>query len=137
MGTDSFVKSVNTKDIIKDIKNLEDMFKCSNLDGNHELISYKNKKLIGFIKIEIAKNIWIAEFFCLRSKMYAFFCRDDSKNKLKGLSKTQSKHIKFEEYKTCLDGGEYQKGNNNYILRSINHEMVLQETRKINNIFFR
>ena len=34
-NTDSFVLSVNTKDIIKDLKNLEDIFDFSNLDENH------------------------------------------------------------------------------------------------------
>ena len=46
MDTDSFVLSVNTKDIIKDLKNLEDMIVFSNLDKNHELFSNKNKKVI-------------------------------------------------------------------------------------------
>ena len=62
--------------------------------------------------------------------MYSFKCGDDSKNKLKGISKSQSKHIKFEEYYNCLFGGEYQKECNNYIFRSINHEMHLQEVKK-------
>ena len=43
MDTDSFVLSVNTKDIIKDLKNLEDIFDFSNLDRNHELFSNKKK----------------------------------------------------------------------------------------------
>ena len=47
MDTDSFVLSVNTKDDIKDLKNLEDVFDFSNLDKNHELFSIKNKKVIG------------------------------------------------------------------------------------------
>ena len=49
------------------------------------------------------------EFGCLRSKMYSFKCGKDSKNKLKGVSKSQSKHIKLEEYKKCSDGEEYQR----------------------------
>ena len=130
MDTDSFILSVNTKDIIKDLKNLEDIFDFSNLDENHELFSIKNKKVIGKFKIETPKNIWIDEFICLRSKMYAFKCGNDSKNKLKGISKSQSKLIKFEEYYNCLFGGEYQKECDNYIIRSINHEMVLQEVKK-------
>ena len=130
MDTDSFVLSVNTKDIIKDLKNLEDIFDFSNLDKNIELFSNKNKKVIGKFKIETPKNIWIDEFVCLRSKMYAFKCGDDSKNKLKGISESQSKNIKFDEYKKCLDGEEYQRECNNYIIRSINHEMVLQEVKK-------
>ena len=57
MDTDSFILSVNTKDIIKDVKNLEDMFDFSNLDKNHELFSNKHKKVIGKFKIETRKNI--------------------------------------------------------------------------------
>ena len=102
-NTDSFILSVNTKDIVKDLKDLEDIFDFSNLDKNHELFSNKNKKVIGKFKIETPKSIWIDEFVCLRSKMYAFKCGNDSKNELKGVSKSQSKNIKFEEYKKCLD----------------------------------
>ena len=137
MDTDSFVLSVNTKDIIKDLKSLEDIFDFSNLDKNHELFSNKNKNVIGKFKIETPKNIWIDEFVCLRSKMYAFKCGNDSKNKLKGISKSQSKNIKFEEYQKCLDGDEYQQECDNYIIRSINHEMVLQKVKKIDIIYFR
>ena len=129
MDTDSFVLSVNTKDIIKDFKNLEDIFDFINSDKNHELFSKKNKKVIGKFKIETPKNILIDEFVCLRSKMYAFKCGDDSKNKLKGISISQSKNIKFEEYKKCLDGEDYQQECDNYVIRSINHEMVLQKVK--------
>ena len=91
LDTDRFVLSVNAKDIIRDLKNLGDIFDFSNLDENHELFSNKNKKGIGKVKIETPKNIWIDEFVCLRSKMYAFKCGNDTKNKLKGISKSQSK----------------------------------------------
>ena len=62
--------------------------------------------------------------------MYALKCGDDSKKKLKGISKSQSKHNKFEEYKKCLDVKEYQRECNIYIIRSIIHEMHLQEIKK-------
>ena len=139
IDTDGMILSMKTKDIIKDLKNLEDIFDFSNLDKNHELYSERNKKVIGKFKIETPKNIWIDEFVCLRSKAYSFKCKDnnENKNKIKGISKSQSKHIKFEEYYNCLFGGEYQKECNNYIIRSINHEMVLQEIKKINIIYFR
>ena len=132
IDTDGMFLSMRTKDIIKDLKNLEDIFDFSNLDENDELYSNKNKKSIGFFKIETPKNIWIDEFVCLRSKAYSFKCKDnkEDKNKIKGISKSQSKHIKFEEYYNCLFGGEYQKECDNYIIRSINHEMVLQEVKK-------
>ena len=132
IDTDGMILSMKTKDIIKDLKNLEDIFDFSNLDENHELFSIKNKKVIGKFKVETPKNIWIDEFGCLRSKAYSFKCKDNKgdKNKIKGISKSQSKHIKFEEYYNCLFSKEYQKECDNYIIRSINHEMVLQEVKK-------
>ena len=104
MDIDSFVLSVNTNDIINDLRNLEYLFDFSYLSKNHELFSNKNKKVIGKLKIETPKNIWIDKFVCLRKKMYAFKCGDDSKINLKGVSKSQSKHIKFEAYKkVCME----------------------------------
>ena len=135
MDTDSFVLSVNTKDIVNDLKKLEDIFDFSNLDMNHELYSNKNKRVIGEFKIETPKSTWIDKFVCLRSKMYAFKCGNDSKNKLKGISRSQSKKIKFEEYYNCLFGGEYQQECNNYIIGSINHEMYIQEIKNQHYLF--
>ena len=75
----------------------------------------------------IIKRRNIDEFICLRSKMYAFECGDDSKNKLKRVSKGQSKNIKFEEYKKCSEGEEYRRECNNYLIRLFHHEMHFQE----------
>ena len=50
--------------------------------------------------------------------------------KLKVVSKSQSKHIKSEEYKRCLDGKEYQKECDKYSIQSINLEMYLQRVKK-------
>ena len=130
MDTDSFVLSVNTKDSFKDLKNLEDISDFNNLDENHELFSNKNKKFIVFFIIETPENIWIDEFVCLRSKIYAFKCGVDSKNKLKGISKSQSKNFKFEEYYNCLFGGKYQQECDNDLIQKDNHEMYLQRVKK-------
>ena len=74
----------------------------------------------------------------MRSKAFSFKCKDniESKNKIKGISKSQSKHIKVEEYKKCLDGEEYQSKCENFILKSINHEMYLQKLKKSTFSFF-
>ena len=130
MDCDSFVLSIETVNIINDLKNLEDLFDFSNLNKNHEIFSNKNKKVVGKFKIETPENIWIDEFVALRSKCYAFKCGKDSKNKLKGISKSYSRNIKFEEYYNCLFGNEYQRECDNYIIRSINHDMVLQKVKK-------
>ena len=97
---------MNTEDIIKDLQNLEDIFDFSNLDENRELFSIRNKKVIGKFKLEIPKNEFINDFVWLKSKMYAFQFKDETEheNKIKGISKSQSRNIEFEEYKKCLDG---------------------------------
>ena len=132
IDTDGMILSMKTKDIIKDLKSLEDTFDFSNLDENHEMFSDKNRKIIGKFNIETPMNVFIDEFVCLRSKDYSFKCKDiiESKNKIEGISKSQSKHIKFEEYYNCLFGGEYQKECGNYIIRSLNHELYLQKVKK-------
>ena len=58
--------------------------------------------------------------------MYSFKCGNHSENKLRGVSKPQSNHINFEEYKNCLYWKKYQEECENSILRSINHEMYLR-----------
>ena len=69
IDTDAFVSTVNTNDIIEDIKDLEDMFDLSYLEKTHKLFSIKNKKVVGKFELETPKNMWVDEFVCLRSKM--------------------------------------------------------------------
>ena len=47
IDTVACVLSVNTNDIMKDLKNIEKISDFSNLDENHELFSNKNKKVVG------------------------------------------------------------------------------------------
>ena len=127
---DGMILSMRTENIIRDLKNLENLFNFSNLDEYQELFSNINKKVFGKFKIETPKNIWIDEFVALRSEMYAFNCGDESKNKTKGIRKSYAKNIKFQEYKICLDGEKYEDECGKYISRSINHEMNLQQVKK-------
>ena len=53
MDTDSFILSVITKDIIKDIKISEDIFVFSNLDKSHENFSNMKEKIAGKFKLQI------------------------------------------------------------------------------------
>ena len=84
IDTNGKILSMKTPNIIKDLKNLEDIFDFSNLDENHELFSDKVKK-VGKFKIETPKKFWLDKFVCLRSKTYSFKCEDniESKNKIK------------------------------------------------------
>ena len=63
MDTDSFVLSVETKDIIKDFKKLHEFFDPSNLNESHELSSNKNKKVIGKFKNETPKTFGLINLF--------------------------------------------------------------------------
>ena len=129
IDTDAIVLSLNTKNIINDLKNLEDILEFSNVDEKQELFSNKKKLLVNF-KIETPEYNWIDEFLVLKSKLYAFKCGNYSENKLKGIYKSQLKHIKFEEYKKILDGENYQNESYEYIFRSINKAMYLQALKK-------
>ena len=71
----------------------------------------------------------IDEFVCLRSRMYSFKCGVDYKNKLKSISKSESKHIKVEEYYNSLFGGEYQKECDKYIIRSLNMKCIFKKSK--------
>ena len=57
MDFESFVSSMKTEKIIKDLKNSEDIFDFSNLDENHKLLSNKNNNVFGKLKIETSKII--------------------------------------------------------------------------------
>ena len=71
---DSFVLSIETQNVTNYLKNLEDLIDFSNLNGNHELFSNKNKKVVGKFKKKATENIWIDEVVCLTSKAYSFKC---------------------------------------------------------------
>ena len=92
--------------------------------------SLTKTKKVGFFKVETPKKVTIDEFVSLRSKMYLFTCGENSKNKLKGKSNSQSKQNKFEEYYNCLFGGEVQKECDNYNIRSLNQKVFLQKVNK-------
>ena len=63
MDTDSFVLSVNTKDIIEGLRNLKDIFDFSNIDENHELFSNKSKKVNRKFTKETPKKIGLTSLF--------------------------------------------------------------------------
>ena len=63
IDTDAFVLSVNTKDIINDLKNLEDIFDFSNLDEKHDLFSNNNKRKWVFSKLRHLKIFGLMNLF--------------------------------------------------------------------------
>ena len=135
-GCDSFVLSNKTIDINIDFKSPKSIFDFSSLDKDHEMFSNESKKVVGKFKNETPKNIWIDEFIAFISKAYSFKCGDKNTNKLKSSSNFYSENNNFEENKKCLDGEKYQMECDNYLPRSNNLEMYLQNvTQKISSIF--
>ena len=57
MDTDSFILSIKTGDLIKDLEYFENDFDSSELDENHELYDTINKKVVGKMKIETSPTI--------------------------------------------------------------------------------
>ena len=106
---------------------LRDYFDFSNLSREHTLFGEVNKKVLGKFKIETFEIVKIDEFVCLRSRSYSYKCGCKNEIKLKGISKSQSKNITFEEYHKCLFEGDYRKECENFVIKSINHDMFLQK----------
>ena len=104
--TNSFVLSVETKDIVGDLIKLQDhsnLFDFSHLGKEQRLFSNEFKKIPGFLKIETPKSLYINKFVCLRSKYYAFKPKLDGDSKtFKGICKGFGKEISFEQYHNCL-----------------------------------
>ena len=92
MDTDSFILSIKTGDVIKDLENFKDDFDFSELDPSHELYDSINKKVIGKMKIETSPIIELDNFVALRSKSYSFSYGGNQKtvqkSKQKGIQHT-------------------------------------------------
>ena len=97
MDTDSFVLSINTNNIMEDLKNLYCFFRFQLSKKNQELFSKRNQKVLEEIKIDTPTNTWMYEFSCLRSKANTFKCSDEKTNKLKNFSRSKAKNNKFDE----------------------------------------
>ena len=79
MDTDSFWFIINTNNVIKDLKNVREIFDSSNLNKNPCLYNMKNKRVKGQFNIETPGNVFIDGFICLGSKAFSFKCRSDNK----------------------------------------------------------
>lgn len=111
--TDSFILHVETEDFYEDMKdNLERYDTSDYAEDNRFQMPRVNKKIPGLFSDELKGEI-IKEFAGLRSKMYCVrIDATDEKNpegidkmkKAKGVKGCVVKnHIKFEDYKSCLE----------------------------------
>ena len=78
--TDSFVIHVETEDLYKDLKQINNHMDFSDYPKKHENYDISNKKVLGRFKDEVNGKI-IREFTGLKPKMYAFNVKDDKEQK--------------------------------------------------------
>ena len=90
MDTNSFILSIKTGDLIKDLEYFKNDFDFSELDPSQELYDTINKKVIGKMKIETSPIIELDNFVALRSKSYSFSYNNIQKSKQKGIQKPQN-----------------------------------------------
>ena len=132
MDTDSLIYDIETDDFYKDIADdVESRFDTSGYVPDRPLPVGKNKKvIIGLMKDELGGGI-MKEFITLRPKMYAYKVGSSESKKCKGIKKcVVKKTISFEDYKTCLFGGEASY-RSQLMFRSSKHEV---RTSKVNKL---
>ena len=131
MDTDSLIYDIETDDFYKDIADdIESRFDMSGYILDRPLPVGKNKKVIGLMKDELGGGI-MKEFITLRPKMYAYKVGSSESKKCKGIKKcVVKKTISFEDYKTCLFGGEASY-RSQLMFRSSKHEVRILEVNKL------
>ncbi len=109
------------------------MFDTSNYLKDHpsKIPPGKNKKVIGMFKDEAEGKI-IQGFVGLRAKLYAYKMLDGKEEKkCEGIRKPViKKHIRFEDYKSCLFSGCEQMRKMN-IIRRRKHTLYTEEVNKV------
>jgi len=125
---------IETDDFFKDISaDVNDWFDTSNYPKEHPsgIPTGINKKVPGMFKDEIGGK-QIIELVALRAKSYSFLTHDgEEEKKCKGIKKNVTKnHISFNDYKTCLFGGQEQRRSMN-IIRSVHHDIYSETINKI------
>ena len=128
--TDSFIYSVQTDDLYRDLASIDIMDFCDYPRSN-PLFSERNKKKIGYIKDE-ACGRQITEVIALKSKMYALRIDDDTTHKrAKGVQHcVLANNITFEQYRECLEDNKQFK-NVQRRLGSKSHQIRAYENEKI------
>ena len=131
MDTDSLIYDIETDNFYKDIADdVESRFDTSGYIPDRPLPVGENKKVIGLMKDELGGGT-MKEFITLRPKMYAYKVGSSESKKCKGIKKcVVKKTISFEDYKTCLFGGEASY-RSHLMFRPSKHEVRTLEVNKL------
>lgn len=122
--TDSFVIHVETDDLYKDFKELNEHMDFSDYPPDHPNHDKTNKKVLGKFKDELNGKI-MTHFIGLKPKSYAFKVQGDKKEhkKSKGIVKHKvDKQINYDMYEQTLNGDIKPEVSFNTI-RSKNHQI--------------
>ena len=134
MDTDSFILSIKTGDLIKDLEYFKNCFDFSELDENHELYDIINKKVIGKMKIETSPIIEVDKFVALRSKSYSFShgaTQEATQSTVKKSKRNGIQHTPpYTEFIKSLFISETTTATN-YSIRSDAHNLTVQKQDKL------
>ena len=125
MDTDSFILSIKTRDLIKDLEYFKNHLDFSEVDENHELYDTINKKVIGKMKTETSPVIELDNFVALRSKTYSFSYEATQKT----VQKSKQKGIQHTPPYTQIINSLFSSGKataTNYSIRSDAHNLNVQ-----------
>ena len=129
--TDSFLFTIKTKHLYKDLKKIRHHLDTSNYPSDHILYSNKSKLVVGKMKDECPPyEKMLIEFCGLKSKMYSLLdIKNVNKIKAKGISKAALDHITHVHYTRCLNQ-EISIPSIIYSIRSFKHKLfTIKSTR--------
>ena len=108
MDTDSFILSIETSNIYKDILTNENLMNLFDFSKNTNYQDNRNKDILGKFKDELkSKNI--TEFVALKPKMYSYKTEVEDKKIGKGIKKNILRDLTFDSCKNQLNIQEPQK----------------------------
>ena len=126
MDTDSFILSMKTTNLLKDLEYFKKDFDLSELDENSELYDTINKKVIGEMKTETLPIIELDNFVALRSKSNSFSYRATQKPKQKGIQHTPI----LNQFTNSLFNSQTTTASN-FSIRSDAHNLTVQKQDKL------
>ena len=130
MYTDSYILSIKTTNLLKDLDNFKNEFEFSELDKAHELYDTINKHVLGKMKRETSPIIELDNFVALISKSYSFSYKDMQsdiqKAKQKGIQHTPQNKQSIDSIFNSRTATE-----SNYSIRSDAHILTVQKQDKL------
>lgn len=128
--TDSLLYLIETEDFYTDMKQDIHLFDTSNFEKDNQfVIPQCNEKVPGLFKDELGGDI-IKSFIGLRAKLYQINSLNNQINKAKGIPKSITKDLTYENYKKSLLNNTNLRLKMNSI-RSTNHNLFSETIEKL------